>query len=104
MVYEKYKIRRLIEYKDKIINEQVKNDLEWILGAYNKNFIDKRDYEEDKIVAKKLKIKYYDLEDEKERLKECLTLYKRKYATIEKKYKELLISYRVCCKKLKSMI
>lgn len=31
MVYEKDKIRRLIEYKDKITQSQIKNDLEWIL-------------------------------------------------------------------------
>ena len=54
MIYEKDKIRRLIEYKDKIINEQIKNDLEWILGAYNKCFVDKRDYEMDRDNKKQL--------------------------------------------------
>jgi hypothetical protein len=104
MVYEKDKIRRLIEYKDEIINEQFKNDLEWILGAYNKCFVDKRDYEEDRITVRQFKKKYYDLEDEKDRLKEELISYKRKCVTIQTKYKELLGNYRACCRKLKSMV
>ena len=37
MVYEKDKIRRLIEYKDKITNTQIKNDLEWIVASYKKH-------------------------------------------------------------------
>ena len=31
MIYEKDKIRRLIDYKDKITDNDIKNDLEWIL-------------------------------------------------------------------------
>ena len=38
MIYEKDKIRRLIEYKDKITNAQIKNDLEWIVECYNEYF------------------------------------------------------------------
>lgn len=39
MVYEKDKIRRLIEYKDKVTNTQIKNDLEWIVASYNEYFV-----------------------------------------------------------------
>ena len=45
MNYEKDKIRRLIEYKDKITNTQIKNDLEWIVARYNEYFVNSKDYE-----------------------------------------------------------
>ena len=42
MIYEKDKIRRLIEYKDKITNAQIKNDLEWIVECYNEYFVNSK--------------------------------------------------------------
>ena len=40
MEYEKVKINRLIDYKDKIIDDNIKNDLEWILEQYNSNYME----------------------------------------------------------------
>lgn len=93
MVYEKDKIRRLIEYKDKVIDDTIKNDLQWILKSYNEYFINSRDYEtaikERKIIMKK----YYNAEEEKENLKEELIRIKRKYKVL-----------KGSCRKLKDMI
>lgn len=93
MIYEKDKIKRLIEYKDKIIQPQLKNDLEWILGTYNEYFINSNEYEYQRKEYKNVLNKYYNSEDEKVNLKEELMLVKRKY-------KELKDS----CKKNKIMI
>jgi predicted nuclease with TOPRIM domain len=104
MVYEKDKIRRLIEYKDKIINEQIKNDLEWILEAYNRQYANSNEYEEKQKNYASVLEKYYNAEEEKASLKEKLDLFKRRYKTLKKDYRELREEYRACCKKLKSMI
>ena len=104
MIYEKDKIRRLIEYKDKIIGEQEKNDLEWILGAYNEYYANSNEIEtkqkEYGIIIKK----YYDAEDEKFYLKKELDLIKKKYNIIKRNYRELQNEYKACCKKLNNMI
>lgn len=104
MIYEKDKIRRLIEYKDKIIGEQEKNDLEWILGAYNEYYANSNEIEtkqkEYGIIIKK----YYDAEDEKFYLKKELDLIKKKYNIIKRNYRELEVKYEESCTKLKSMI
>ena len=83
MVYEKDKIRRLIEYKDKIIQPQVKNDLEWIVARYNEYFVNSKDYEYQKKEYKTILNKYYVSEDEKANLKEELDLIKRKYKVLK---------------------
>ena len=83
MIYEKDKIRRLIEYKDKITNAQIKNDLEWIVARYNEYFVSSKDYEYQKKEYKTILNKYYIAEDEKATLKEELDLIKRKYKVLK---------------------
>lgn len=83
MIYEKDKIRRLIEYKDKITNIQIKNDLEWIVECYNEYFVNSKDYETQSKQYKTVLNKYYIAEDEKASLKEELDLFKRKYKALK---------------------
>ena len=93
MNYEKDKIRRLIEYKDKITNTQIKNDLEWIVASYNEYFVNSKDYEIQSKQYKTVLNKYYVVEDEKANLKEELDLIKRKYKVLKQS-----------CENFKSMI
>lgn len=93
MVYEKDKIRRLIEYKDKITQSQIKNDLEWIVASYNDYFVNSKDYEIQSKQYKTVLNKYYVAEDEKANLKEELDLIKRKYKVLKQS-----------CENFKSMI
>lgn len=83
MVYEKDKIRRLIEYKDKITQPQIKNDLEWIVARYNEYFVNSKDYEYQHKEYKIILNKYYVSEDEKASLKEELCLIRRKYKVLK---------------------
>ena len=93
MIYEKDKIRRLIEYKDKITNTQIKNDLEWIVECYNEYFVNSKDYEYQKKEYKTILNKYYVADDDKASLKEELDLIKRKYKVLKQS-----------CENFKSMI
>lgn len=93
MIYEKDKIRRLIEHKDKITNTQIKNDLEWIVASYNEYFVSSKDYEIQSKQYKTVLNKYYVAEDEKANLKEELDLFKRKYKVLKQS-----------CENFKSMI
>ena len=83
MIYEKDKIRRLIEYKDKITNTQIKNDLEWIVECYNEYFVNSKDYEIQSKQYKTVLNKYYAVEDDKASLKEELDSIKRKYKVLK---------------------
>ena len=83
MIYEKDKIRRLIEYKDKITQLQIKNDLEWIVECYNEYFVNSKDYEYQKKQYKTVLNKYYAVEDDKASLKEELDLINRKYKVLK---------------------
>lgn len=93
MIYEKDKIRRLIEYKDKINNTQIKNDLEWIVERYNEYFVNSNEYEIQSKQYKTVLNKYYVAEDDKASLKEEIRLIKRKYKALKDS-----------CENLKSMI
>lgn len=93
MIYEKDKIRRLIEYKDKINNTQIKSDLEWIVECYNEYFVNSNEYEVQSKQYKTVLNKYYIAEDEKANLKEELILIKRKYKVLKQS-----------CENFKSMI
>ena len=104
MVYEKDKIRRLIEYKNEIINEQLKNDLEWILEQYNSNYMEIKDYESKEQLYSRIMKEYYNFEDEKIELKDTITRLKNKYRTLRRIYRELEVKYKESCKKLKSVI
>lgn len=104
MVYEKDKIRRLIEYKDKITQSQIKNDLEWILEQYNSNYMEIKDYESKEQLYNRIMKEYYNFEDEKIELKDTITRLKNKYRTLRRIYRELEVKYKESCKKLKSVI
>lgn len=93
MIYDKEKINRLIDFKDKLLNEQFKKDLEWILESYNKYFIASKDFEFQEKDYKNILKKYYNSEEEKATLKEELCLIKRKYLVL-----------KASCKKSKSML
>lgn len=104
MIYERDKIRRLIEYKDKITQSQIKNDLEWILEQYNSNYMEIKDYESKEQLYNRIMKEYYNFEDEKMELKDTITRLKNKYRTLRRIYRELEVKYKESCKKLKSMI
>lgn len=104
MEYEKAKINRLIDYKDKIIDNNIKNDLEWILEQYNSDYIIINDYKSKEQLYNKIMKEYYNFEDEKTELKDTITRLKNKYRTLRKIYSELEVKYKESCKKLKSMI
>lgn len=104
MIYEKDKINRLIDYKDKIIDDNIKNDLEWILEQYNSNYMEIKDYESKEQLYNRIMKEYYNFEDEKIELKDTITRLKNKYRTLRRIYRELEVKYKESCKKLKSMI
>lgn len=104
MIYEKDKIKRLIEYKDKVIGEQEKNDLEWILEQYNSNYMEIKDYKSKEQLYNRIMKEYYNFEDEKMELQNTIVRLKNKCKTLRRIYRELEVKYKESCKKLKSMI
>ena len=104
MIYEKDKIRRLIDYKDKITDNDIKNDLEWILEQYNSNYMEIKDYESKEQLYSRIMKEYYNFEDQKMELQDTITRLKNKYRTLRRIYRELEVKYKESCKKLKSMI
>ena len=104
MIYEKDKIRRLIEYTDKITQSQINNDLEWILEQYTRNYMEIKDSESKEQLYSRIMKEYYNFEDEKIELKDTITRLKNKYRTLRRIYRELEVKYKESCKKLKSMI
>lgn len=104
MEYEKAKINRLIDYKDKVIDNNIKNDLEWILEQYNSNYITINDYKFKEQLYNKIMKEYYNFEDEKMELQDIIVKLKNKCRTLRRIYRELEVKYEESCKKLKSMI
>lgn len=104
MEYEKAKINRLIDYKDKIIDNDIKNDLEWILEQYNSNYMEIKDYKSKEQLYNRIMKEYYNFEDEKMELKDTITRLKNKYRTLRRIYRELEVKYNESCKKLKTVI
>lgn len=104
MEYEKAKINRLIDYKDKVVDNNIKNDLEWILEQYNSNYIIINDYKSKEQLYNKIMKEYYNFEDEKMELQDTITRLKNKCRTLRRIYRELEVKYKESCKKLKSMI
>lgn len=104
MVYEKDKIKRLINYKDKYTEGQLKNDLEWIIEIYNEYFMKIKDYENKQKEYNRMIKKYFNIEDEKATLKEKLELRTKRYIYIKEKYRELESKYNAYCKNFKNMI
>ena len=93
MIYDKEKINRLIDFKDKLLNEQEKEDLRWIIESYNRFYVASKDFEFQEKDYKNILKKYYNSEEEKATLKEELCLIKKKYLVL-----------KASCKKLKSML
>ena len=89
MIYEKDKIRRLIDYKDKITDNDIKNDLEWILEQYNSNYMEIKDYESKEQLYSRIMKEYYNFEDKKMELQDTITRLKNKYRTLMKNIKNL---------------
>ncbi len=104
MIYEKDKIRRLIDYKDKITDNDIKNDLEWILEQYNSNYMEIKDYESKEQLCSRIMKEYYNFEEKKMELQDTITKLKNKYRTLRRIYRELEVKYKESCKKIKSMI
>lgn len=99
MEYEKAKINRLIEYKDTIVDDDIKNDLEWILEQYNDYYINDKEYKIRESEYNEMLKKYYDIEDDKKFLKERLQKIKHKYTVLRRIYRELELNYKDSCKK-----
>lgn len=104
MIYEKDKIIRLIDYKDKITDNDIKNDVEWILEQYNSNYMEIKDYESKEQLYSRIMKEYYNFEEKKMELQDTITRLKNKYRTLRRTYRELEVKYKESCKKLKSMI
>ena len=99
MIYEKDKIRRLIDYKDKITDNDIKNDLEWILEQYNSNYMEIKDYESKEQLCSRIMKEYYNFEEKKMELQDTITRLKNKYRTLRRIYRELEVKYNESCKK-----
>lgn len=97
MIYEKDKIKRLIEYKDNLIDPVMSNDIEWLIGCYNEYFINAKEYEEQRRNYKNIENKYYNAEEEKAILQETIVAIKRKYKALKEEVNG-------SCKKRKDMI
>lgn len=93
MIYDKERVKRIIEHKDNVLDKQIKEDIEWIIGCYNDYYANSREYEQQRKNYKKVMNKYYNAEDEKASLKEELDLFKRKYKVLKQS-----------CENFKSMI
>lgn len=83
MVYDKDRIKRIIEYKDSLIDYAIYKDIEWLIDRYNEYYADSREYEQEKRQYKSVLNKYYNAEEEKESLKEQILCLKRKYKILK---------------------
>lgn len=89
MKYDKEKIKRLTILKDELINEQQREDLQWIIQEYNQFYIDTREATRLKTKYLILQKTYYDLADQKFKIEEKLSMAKEKYHKLYCKYKIL---------------
>lgn len=97
MIYDKERVIRIIEHKDNVLDTQIKEDIEWIIGCYNDYYANWREYEQQRKNYKKVMNKYYNSEDEKASLKEMIIELKRKN-------KALQMLYDLSCKNGKTVI
>lgn len=104
MVYEKDKIQRLIMLKDKMTEEKIINDLEWVLEQYNNYYIKNKEYKQKEKYYNMMLKKYYNFEDEKIDLIEKIKKLKYKYNILKSSYLDLQVKYKQSCKKFNSMI
>lgn len=63
MIYEKEKIHRIFNLKEKLKNKQLQKDLEWIMEFYNNNFKILVEYEKAKEEIRKMRSTYFDVID-----------------------------------------
>lgn len=104
MEYNKKKINNLIEFKDKIKDDNVKENIEWLICQYNEYFASRNEIENQRKFNIQTLKKYYDLEDEKLKLKDYIERLKRKCEILNKEYNEISTLYKACCKKNKNMV
>lgn len=97
MIYDKERVKRIIEHKDNVLDKQVKEDIEWIIGCYNDYYANWREYEQQRKNYKKVMNKYYNAEDEKASLKEIII-------NLKKKNKALQILCNLSCKNDETVI
>lgn len=69
MIYEKEKIHRIFNLKEKLTNKQLQKDLEWIMEFYNNNFKILGEYEKAKEEIRKMRSTYFDVVDKNYDLK-----------------------------------
>ena len=104
MIYDKEKIKNIIEYKDSIESKEIKDNLQWFIGKYNKLFIKYKEMREKEYKYNLMIRDYYNLEDEKDKIKEKYNMEKNRYNALLINYRSLENKYKDACKKLKSMI
>ena len=88
MIYDKNKIKKIVEFKDTIENIRYKKYIEWLLSFYNEYYIHSREFDEQRKKYKDITIKYYDAEEDKYNLMEKYNTLNRKYNTITRRIKE----------------
>ena len=90
MEYQKDKMKRLVEYKENVLDIQLKEDLSWILETYNLYFIKSREYENQNKNYKNILNNYYNATEEVDRLKRENEMIKRKYITLKNEYNSIV--------------
>lgn len=104
MIYDKERIKKIIEYKDSIESKEIKDNLQWFIGKYNKVFIKYKELKEKEYRYNLMMRDYYNLEDEKAKIKEKYNIQKNRYNALLMNYRNLENKYKESCRKLKSMI
>lgn len=83
MVYETNKIRKIIEYKDTIEDDQERENIEWLISKYNDYYADSKEMESNKREHSKLLKKFYTAEEEKVQLKELIIKLRRRNSILK---------------------
>ena len=104
MIYDKERIKKIIEYKDSIESKEIKDNLQWFIGKYNKVFIKYKELKEKEYRYNLMMRDYYNLEEEKAKIKEKYNIQKNRYNALLINYRNLENKYKESCRKLKSMI
>lgn len=96
MIYEKIRIKRIIQHKDTLEEtSQIRTDIEWLIEKYNDYFVQSKDYERQRVDYSKLQNKFYDAEDEKVLLKELIIKLRRKIKTLQSIMKSSMLTAQV---------
>ena len=83
MIYQKNKIKRLLEYKDKINNQEIKNDIEWLINNYNENYTELQEYERKKKEYREMYSRYFEVVDKNFDLKNKIRRLNQKITNIK---------------------